>query len=129
MHAEDSALIGVQIRALTETAVRDESVGVPPVPLPTPVIAVSSWLASRHGTTGDLIDPVESCPAPASTVLTRLLDHAGRALAEAGDEEVAARGVERVLARGTGAERQRAVWARTGAAAAVIADAAEATRA
>ncbi|PPI15731.1 carboxylate--amine ligase [Rathayibacter sp. AY1D2] len=129
LHAEDSALIAVLIRALAETAVRDADAGVPPVALPTPVIAVSSWLASRHGTTGDLIDPVDDCPAPASAVLARLLDHAGRALAESGDEEVAACGVERVLARGTGAERQRAVWERTASAAQVIADAAEATRA
>ncbi|WP_181072744.1 MULTISPECIES: glutamate--cysteine ligase [unclassified Rathayibacter] len=129
LHAEDSALIAVLIRAIAETAVRDAGAGVPPVPLPTPVIAVSSWLASRHGTTGDLIDPVDGCPAPASAVLARLLDHAGRALAESGDEEVAACGVERVLTRGTGAERQRAVWERTASAAEVIADAAEATRA
>ncbi|MWV74584.1 hypothetical protein [Rathayibacter rathayi] len=45
------------------------------------MIAVSSWLASRHGTTVYLIDP-----APASAVLARLLDHAGRALADAGDD-------------------------------------------
>ncbi|TCO33770.1 carboxylate-amine ligase [Rathayibacter tanaceti] len=129
LHAEDAALIAVLTRALAETAVRDQSVGVAPAPLPTPVIAASSWLASRHGTTGDLVDPLDGRPAPARAVLARLLDHAGDALEEAGDRDVAVLGIERVLSRGTGAERQRAVWERTGEVAAVLADAAQATRA
>lgn len=127
LHPEDAGLIAVLVRALAETAAREARADVAPLPLPTSVIAVSSWLASRHGTTGTLIDPVEGCAAPVSVVLARLLGHVAEALADSGETAFAEAGVARVLRRGTGAQRQGTVWQRTGDTSAVLADAAEAT--
>jgi carboxylate-amine ligase len=64
---------------------------------------------------------------PAGHVLEALLDHVGAVLALNGDSAVAVDGIARVLARGTGSQRQTAVWRRTGDVTQVVADAALAT--
>lgn len=128
LYAEDAALIAVLIRALVETAARQARRGVAPLPVATPVIAASSWLASKHGVTAGLIDPTDGSAVAASALLAKLLAHVEEALADSDDRAIAADGVERVLRRGTGAQRQRSVWQRTGDVGAVIADAAELTR-
>ncbi|KQQ21867.1 hypothetical protein ASF48_01055 [Rathayibacter sp. Leaf299] len=128
LHPEDAALIGVLARALVATAAGEWREGIPPLPVPTPVIGVSAWLASRWGVCGDLVDPVSCHAVPAAEMLARLLVHAGAALEESGEEEVAREGIRRMLARGTGAQFQRAVWERSGDVRAVLAAAAEATR-
>nr|WP_254072319.1 glutamate--cysteine ligase [Rathayibacter sp. VKM Ac-2857] len=128
LHPADAALIAVLVRALVETATREALAGVPPLPIPTPVLAVSSWLASRFGTTGDLIDPVSGCPVPARTMLAHLVRHVRDALEEAGDSDTVSCSLERILHRGTGAQRQREIWRSSGDPGAVIADAARLTR-
>jgi len=128
LHAQDAALVAVLVRALVETTARDARAGVPPLPIPTPVLAASSWLASRFGTTGDLIDPVSGCPVPARAMLARLLHHVRDALEDAGDSDTASSAAERILHRGTGAQRQREIWCSSGDPGAVIADAARLTR-
>lgn len=127
LYAEDAALLAILARALVETAAVEWRTGVPAPTVPTPVLVAASWTASKEGVTGSLIDPHSSSRVPAAHVLESLLDHVGVALALSGDAAVAVDGVARILARGTGADRQKTVWRRSGDIEQVVADAALAT--
>ncbi|MYS76313.1 carboxylate--amine ligase, partial [Streptomyces sp. SID5926] len=58
---------------------------------------------------------------PAETVVRDLLEHAGEALAAAGDLERVREGVEELLRHGNGARVQRELLARTGSLREVVA--------
>jgi carboxylate-amine ligase len=53
-------------------------------------------------------------PAPAADVLAALLDHVRAALADAGDEQRVAQGLQDLLRRGTGSDLQRRVHRESG---------------
>ncbi|MFE6226326.1 MULTISPECIES: glutamate--cysteine ligase [unclassified Streptomyces] len=107
LDVEDTVLLAVLSRALVETAAREWRLGLLPDPVSTVVLRLAAWRASRYGLGGELLDPRSWRPAPAGEVLHALLDHVRPALADAGDRERAEAGVERLLARGTGADAQR----------------------
>jgi carboxylate-amine ligase len=62
-------------------------------------------------------------------VIWDLFAHARQSLADNGDEDLVGEGLDRLLSRGNGADRQRAVYERTGSLSAVVSDALELTRA
>ena len=70
-----------------------------------------------------LVDPSSGRPAPAATVLRRLLAYVTPALQAGGDQDVVDELVAALLSRGNGATRQRAVLRRTGDLRAVVRDA------
>ncbi|MGW4163863.1 glutamate--cysteine ligase [Streptomyces sp. NPDC004788] len=123
LHAEDALLLGLLVRALVETEARAWRAGVEADPVPTVLLRLAAWQASRYGLGDRLLHPKSWRPAPAADVLQALIGHVTPALRDAGDLDRAVRGVELVLARGTGADLQRA--AHTGGAdlAPVVADA------
>jgi glutamate---cysteine ligase / carboxylate-amine ligase len=86
----------------------------------TEVLRLASWRAARSGLTGDLVHPLTGRPAPASEVVSTLLEHVRPALADAGDEQRVEDGLTAVLRRGTGADLQRRVHRETGDLAAVV---------
>lgn len=120
---DDAVLVAALVRGLVETAVAEWERGVPPDPVRTAVLRLATWRAGHSGLTGDLVDPRTWRPAPAATVLTGLLDHLTPALDAVGDLGVVRELLAGVLARGTGSDRQRAVFARTGSLAAILEDA------
>lgn len=120
---DDAVLVAALVRALVETAVREWRAGVDADPVRTEVLRLASWRAARTGVSADLVDPTTWRPAPARTVLDRLLAHVRDALADAGDLEPVSGLLDAVLRRGTGAERQRAVFRATGDLRAVVLDA------
>jgi carboxylate-amine ligase len=103
-----------------ETAARDARAGDPPPAVPAAVLRVAAWRAGRSGLTGDLVHPLTGRPAPAADVLGALLVHVRPALADAGDEQRVAEGLDALLRHGTGADLQRRVLAETGDLAAVV---------
>ncbi|MFJ3901103.1 glutamate--cysteine ligase [Streptomyces sp. NPDC090025] len=111
-HLDDGVLLAVLVRALVETGARAWREGRAADPVPTVVLRLAAWRASRYGLRGSLLHPRNWRPAPAAEVLGALLDHVGPALRAAGDWERAVRGTEALLARGTGADLQRAAHAR-----------------
>ncbi|MFD8010804.1 glutamate--cysteine ligase [Streptomyces sp. NPDC058955] len=123
LDVEDTVLLAVLSRALVETAARDWRRGRLPDPVSTVVLRLAAWRASRYGLGGELLDPRSWRPAPAGEVLHTLLDHVRPALEDAGDRERAEAGVERLLARGTGADLQRASHAGDPSLASVIVEA------
>jgi carboxylate-amine ligase len=108
---EDAVLVAALVRGLVSTAIRDTADGVPPLPVRTELLRVAQWRAARSGVHGELVDLAERRPVPAAGLLDRLADHVAPALRQAGDTDLVRSGLDRVLRDGTGADRQRAVYA------------------
>lgn len=121
--SDDAVLVAALVRGLVETAVRDWRAGLEIPDVRTEVLRLAAWRAGRWGTGASLLLPGEWRPAPAADVLGALVAHVADALDEAGDRTAVDALLSAVLARGPGAERQRAVWERTGSAAEVAKDA------
>ncbi|MFD1506021.1 YbdK family carboxylate-amine ligase [Georgenia yuyongxinii] len=123
----DTVLVAALCRGLVETAAQAWAAGEPPAPVPVALLRLATWRASHDGLEGELLDPFTASPRPAADVVAALLEHVGPALRASGDEALATERLAAVLARGTGARRQRAILRRTGSLAAVVADAARVT--
>jgi YbdK family carboxylate-amine ligase len=112
--AADTVLVAAVARALVETAVRAWRQGDPPDPVRTELLRLAMWRASRSGLRGELPHPGTQRPAPAPAVLYALVDHVAPALEQTGDLCSVRKLLEDLLRRGTGADLQRDVYARTG---------------
>ncbi len=120
---EDVALVALLARALVTTAAQDHA-------SPTwrgDLLRVAGWRAARFGLAADLVHPTRARLAPVREVLDAVVRHLRPALEETGDLDLVTGSLERVLARGTGATRQRSVFEATGDLGAVVEDLAERT--
>ena len=129
LRASDAGLLAGLVRGLVDTAAREWRRQRPPDPVRTDLLRLAMWRASRSGLEDDLVHPVSRHAAPAREVVGALLDHVRPALERNGDLETVERLLERVVAEGTGARRQRRVYRETGDMAEVVADAVRRTTA
>lgn len=129
LRAEDTLVLAGLVRALVDTAAREWREGAVVPHVATTLLRAAGWRAARWGLSGDLVHPVEWVPRPARLVLADLHDHVGLALQRNGDDNLVSEGLERLLARGNGAQRQRRMLAEHGSLAAVVRDAVECTHA
>lgn len=116
----DSLLIAALLRGLVETAARD---GADPLPVPVTVLRAATWRAARFGMTESLFDVVEGRTRPAWDVVAALVRAVEPALRAAGDDVLVREGLQRLRARGSGAQVQRAAYARRRSLADVLDDA------
>jgi carboxylate-amine ligase len=123
----DAVLLAALARGLVETAARESSAGLEPLSISTSVIRSASWRAARWGITGTLVDPTSGQQRPAWQVVQSLVAHLEPALADSGDLDLVRQACTRIAESGTGAQRQRAVYARDRDLDAVVADAARRT--
>lgn len=119
---DDAVLIAALCRAMVGTAVGQWTRGDRPDAPPPQWQRAATWRAARYGLTGGLLDPSSRQVIAAEDALAALVAELRDALEDTGDLELVRDGIHRVLTDGTGAERQRAVFARTGSLAAVVAD-------
>lgn len=112
--AGDAVLIAGLCRAMVHTAAADWRAGGPAPAVPSSLVRMATWQAARHGAEGDLLDPLTCTPRPAWNVVADLETWVREALEEYGDREAVRDGLDRIRSRGTGARRQREVFARTG---------------
>ena len=70
------------------------------------------WRAGRYGLEERLISPVTLTPRPAAEVVGELMGFVRDGLAIHGDAELVEDVVDRMLAKGNGAQRQRAAHER-----------------
>lgn len=127
LHVEDAVLIAGLARALVDTAAADWRAGQAPVGTPTSLLRLARWRAGRSGLTDVLLDPLDNRPRPAHEVVAALLEHVRPSLVSAGDDEQVRMLLVQLGRRGTGSQRQRQVFERTGRLAAVALDAADVT--
>jgi carboxylate-amine ligase len=127
LRPQNAVLLAGIARGLVETAAREWREGIPPVAVPTELVRLAGWKASRWGLRGELLDPLTFQPTPAIAVVNLLLDHIREALEDAGDLSRVEHLIDDLLAVGTGASRQLEVLHRAGELEAVVADAANCT--
>lgn len=110
----DMVMLAGIARGLVETASRQWREGIGPVSVPSALLRLAGWKASRWGLQGELLDPYTHRPASALAVVNSLLNHVREALADMDDLHRVEAQVDRVLSAGTGAVRQMEVLHRTG---------------
>jgi carboxylate-amine ligase len=123
----DTVVVAALCRALVDTASRRWRSGEAPAQVPASLVRLATWHAGRFGLSHDLLDPVTMRPRPAREVIADLVDGLGDSLDQAGDRALVAEGVERAFERGTGADRQREIFEKTGRLSDVVAHIARVT--
>lgn len=118
--AQESALYAVLVRALVvhlSAAVRG---GAPAPDMPAELLRVAYWRAARDGLDGYGLDLSNGALLPARALVERLATLVEPVLRAQGEQELVTRWLDRLLAGGTGARRQREVAARSGGLAEVV---------
>jgi glutamate---cysteine ligase / carboxylate-amine ligase len=118
---DDAVMVAGLWRAIARTAAEEARAGPPAPAVRGEVIDAARWRAARYGVEGTLVDVGAGRTAPAAAVVDRLMAHLRPALESAGDWDEVNGLVERTMAGGNGAVRQRAAFARRGEMADVLA--------
>jgi carboxylate-amine ligase len=127
LDADTTVLVAGLTRALVATALAEARQGTPVAAVSARRVAAALDAAARHGLAGTGVDPFTGQAAAARTLRSRLLDHVGAALSDRGDTQIITGLLHRLDDRGTGADRQRALFASTASAPAFIQAIARAT--
>jgi carboxylate-amine ligase len=114
LSVDDSVLLAALARALVSTAADQWAAGEPAPSVRPELLRAATWRASRHGLSGELVDLERGELVPARTLVDRLVERVGPQLSATGDGDAVAALVDGLFARGTGADRQRAAYARRG---------------
>jgi len=110
LDAGTAVLLAGLTRALVATALAEARRGTPVPAAPARQVAAALAAAARHGLAGAAADPVTGQAVDAPALRARLLDHVYPALSDHGDTETITRLLHRLDQRGTGADRQRALF-------------------
>src|SRR5271166_5935300 len=111
-----AVLVAGLTRALVETALAEARRGTPAPAAPARWVNAALAAAARRGLAGPGADPFTGQAADARSLRSRLLDHVYPALSDRGDAQTITGLLRRLDDRGTGADRQRALFASTGSA-------------
>lgn len=106
---DDAVTIAGLCRALVVRSSMDDG---PAPPLRHELLRAASWRAAKSGLGDDLIDPLDGSARPAAAALDELRCYLEPALDRLGEGEEITRLLDGLLARGNGADRQRAAFAR-----------------
>jgi len=112
LDADTAVLLAGLTRALVATALAEARRGTPVAAPPARQVAAALAAAARHGLAGAGADPVTGQSVDAAALRARLLDHVSPALSDHGDTETITGLLRRLDDRGTGADRQRALFTR-----------------
>jgi carboxylate-amine ligase len=123
LDADDAVMLAALVRALVETTAREWEAGQPPPPVPTEMLRLANWRASKSGLTGDLVHPTTLRPAPAAVVLDALLDYVTPALSDTDELPIVKEMLNSLIDRGNGAAQQRRVYRQKNLLSAVVAHA------
>ena len=127
LDAGTAVLLAGLTRALVATALAEARRGTPAVAPPARQVAAALAAAARHGLAGAGADPVTGQAVDAPALRARLLDHVYPALSDHGDTQTITGLLRRLDDRGTGADRQRALFTRAASTPAFITALARAT--
>ncbi|MEH0819474.1 MULTISPECIES: carboxylate-amine ligase [unclassified Micromonospora] len=125
---DDAVLVAAMVRAMVATAKTDIAEGRPPVNTDHHLLVAAHWRAAHDGLEGEGVDLTNGELRPAWALLDALVDRVRPALESHGDLAEVTDLLAGLRRHGSGAARQRAVFARTGRLADVVADVARQTR-
>jgi carboxylate-amine ligase len=111
LDAGAAVLLAGLTRALVATAVAEARRGAPLPAAPTSRVNAALLAAARHGLAGPAVDPFTGQAADPRSLRSRLLDHVYPALSDHGDAQTITGLLRRLDHQGTGADRQRALFA------------------
>ena len=114
LSVDEAVMVAGLIRALCRTCLLDAAAGRPEPNVRTELVRAATWRAARHGLDADLLDAAARTTAPAADVVAGLLAFVRDALEDAGEWDEISSLVNRTLAHGTGAARQRRAFAADG---------------
>jgi carboxylate-amine ligase len=106
----DAVLLTGLCRAAVMTAVADEEAGRQPGTVLDQPLVAAGFAAARLGLSGLVVDPSSGGWAPARALLPQLMATVVGALDAAGDRRLVETLLGTRLRRGSGADRQRALW-------------------
>jgi carboxylate-amine ligase len=124
---DDTVLVAALIRALVATMIGDIRAGVPALEVPDCLVSAAHWRAAHDGLSGELVDLRLGGMRPAWDLVDELFATVSPALLRHGDLELVVTGLARLRLQGTGADRQRRTYERTGDPRAVLVELAELT--
>ena len=113
LDVDTAVLVAGLTRALVVTALAEARRGTSAAVAPAPLVAAALTAAARHGLAAAGVDPFTGQAVTARSLRSRLLDHVHAALSERGDTGTIATLLRRLDERGTGADRQRALFTGT----------------
>ncbi|XTZ14298.1 carboxylate-amine ligase [Micromonospora echinospora] len=125
---DDTILVAALVRGLVGTALAEIAAGRPAPRVDHHLLVAAHWRAAHDGLAGQAVDPHTGEVGPAWELLDRLVDRVRPELDRHGDADQVDDLLAGVRRHGTGAERQRAVYARTGRLVDVVEDVARQTR-
>lgn len=125
---DDTLLMAALTRGLVATALTDIEAGRPALHADHHLLVGAHWRAAHDGLDGEALDLFEGGLRPAWDLVDRLVAHVTPALEQHGDLELVRELLGKLRSHGTGATRQRAVYARTGELRDVVDDVARQTR-
>jgi carboxylate-amine ligase len=111
LDAGAAVLLAGLTRALVATAVAEARRGTPLPAAPASWVNAALLAAARHGLAGPAVDPFTGQPADPRRLRSRLIDHVYPALRDLGDAQTITGLLRRLDRQGTGADRQRALFA------------------
>jgi carboxylate-amine ligase len=124
---DDTVLVAGLVRGLVATAIDDIAAGRPAPRTRGHLLRAAHWNAAHAGLAATLTDPRTGRSRPGFDVVDELFGTVSPALHRHGDLSLVRRGLARLRAQGTGADRQRRLYARTRDVGAVLADLARQT--
>jgi carboxylate-amine ligase len=110
----DTVLLAGLIRALVATAIDDIATGLTAPAFPDGLLRAAHWNAAHRGLGGNLLDLWQGRARPAWEVVDDLVAAVRPALVRNADLAFIETGLARLRQEGTGADRQRRVYERTG---------------
>ncbi|WP_328851716.1 glutamate--cysteine ligase [Micromonospora globbae] len=125
---DDAVLVAALVRAMVATAIEDIDAGRPAIRTDHHLLVGAHWRAAHDGLEGAGVDLTTGDVRPAWDLLERFVERVRPALERHGDWDDVADLLGGLRRHGTGAARQRAVFARTGRLADVVEDVARQTR-
>jgi carboxylate-amine ligase len=117
---DDAMLLAALARGLVATVLREVEAGRPAPNVPHPLLMAAHWRAAHDGLEGVNIDMATREPRPAWKLMRQLFDYVRPELDRHGDLEMATVLMGRLRAHGTGAARQRALFAQQGSVTTVV---------
>ncbi|WP_433313599.1 carboxylate-amine ligase [Micromonospora chersina] len=125
---DDAVLVAALVRGLVATAMTEIAEGRPAVNTDHHLLVAAHWRAAHDGLEGEGVDFTDGELRPAWELLDRLVERVSPELARHGDLDQVTDLLGGLRRHGSGAARQRAVFARTGKLVDVVADVARQTR-